>query len=59
MYHARKTAEAATAMTTLVRFETRSSAQDGPMAFRKQPRSPEEIFLQTLKNQEPFLFLTR
>ncbi len=51
VYHVRKTAEAATAMTKLVRFETRSSAQDGPMAFRKQSRSPEEIFLLALENE--------
>lgn len=51
MYYVCKIAEAATAMTKLVRFETRSSAQDGPMAFRKQSRSPEEIFLPALENE--------
>ncbi len=54
MYHVCKTAETATAMTTLVSFETRS-AQKGPMAFHKQPRSPEKIFLPMLENEEPKL----
>ncbi len=36
----------------LVSFETRSSAQKGSMAFHKQSRSPDEIFLQALENEE-------
>ncbi len=38
---------------TIVSFEMRFLAQNGPMAFHKQRHIPEEILLPTLKNKEP------
>ena len=48
-----RSALAATLSLTLASFETRSSAQNGPMAFRKLSRNPEEISLSTPENEEP------
>ncbi|SDQ35880.1 hypothetical protein LHA31_06405 [Carnobacterium viridans] len=53
-----RSALAATLSLTLASFETRSSAQNGPIALRKLSRNPEEISLSKPENEEPVKLVT-